>query len=59
MFYVMWVIKSENKHKRKSKREDCQSFGGSLFGEPALPLVERAIQIRELFAAGERGDYLE
>ena len=34
-------------------------FGVSLDGEAAFPSVEREIQIRELYANGERGDYLE
>ena len=34
-------------------------FGVSLDGEAAFPSVERDIQIRELYANGERGDYLE
>ena len=33
-------------------------FGVSLDGEAAFPSVERAIQVRELYAAGERGEYL-
>ena len=33
-------------------------FGVSLDGESAFPSVERTIQVRELYAAGERGDYL-
>ena len=33
-------------------------FGVSLDGEAAFPSVERSIQIRELYSAGERGDYL-
>ena len=34
-------------------------FGVSLDGEAAFPSVERDIQVRELYAAGERGDYLK
>ena len=33
-------------------------FGVSLDGEAAFPSVEREIQVRELFAVGERGDLL-
>ena len=33
-------------------------FGISLDGEAAFPSVERDIQVRELYSAGERGDYL-
>lgn len=34
-------------------------FGVSLDGESAFPNVDRDIQVRELFAVGERGDYLK
>ena len=34
-------------------------FGVSLDGEAAFPSVQRAIQVRELYSAGERGDYLK
>ena len=34
-------------------------FGVSLDGEAAFPSVDRAIQVRELYSAGERGDYLQ
>ena len=34
-------------------------FGVSLDGEAAFPSVEREIQIRELYSAGERGDILK
>ena len=34
-------------------------FGVSLDGEAAFPSVERDIQVRELYAAGERGDHLK
>ena len=34
-------------------------FGVSLDGEAAFPSVDRDIQIRELYAVGERGDYLQ
>ena len=33
-------------------------FGVSLDGEAAFPSVEREIQVRALYTAGERGDYL-
>ena len=38
------------------QKETC--FGVSLDGEAAFPSVERNIQIRELYAIGERGDLL-
>ena len=38
------------------KKVTC--FGVSLDGEAAFPSVERDIQVRELYAAGERGDVL-
>ena len=34
-------------------------FGISLDGEAAFPSVERKIQVRELYSAGERGDILK
>ena len=34
-------------------------FFFSLDGEAAFPSVEREIQVRELYAIGERGDMLE
>ena len=34
-------------------------FGVSLDGEAAFPSVDREIQVRELYAVGERGDYLQ
>ena len=34
-------------------------FGVSLDGEAAFPSVNRTIQIRELYTAGERGDLLQ
>ena len=34
-------------------------FGVSLDGEAAFPSVDRDIQIRELYAIGERGDFLQ
>ena len=33
-------------------------FGISLDGESAFPSVEQDIQVREIYSAGERGDYL-
>ena len=50
------------------QRGDCQRwaidqkmtcFGVSLDGEAAFPSVEREIQVRELYAIGERGDMLQ
>ena len=49
------------------QRGECQQwavdrkltcFGVSLDGEAAFPSVEREIQVRALYTAGERGDYL-
>ena len=34
-------------------------FGVSLDGEAVFPSVDREIQVRELYAVGERGDYLQ
>ena len=39
------------------RKQTC--FGVSLDGEAAFPSVERDIQVRELYAIGERGDILE
>ena len=38
------------------RKQTC--FGVSLDGEAAFPSVERDIQVRELYAIGERGDIL-
>ena len=39
------------------QKQTC--FGVSLDGEAAFPSVEREIQVRELYSAGERGDLLQ
>ena len=58
MSYLMAsVVRGECQRWARDHGSTC--FGVSLDGEAAFPSVEREIQIRELYSAGERGDILK
>ena len=50
------VVRGECQRWALDEKKTC--FGVSFDGKAAFPSVEREIQIREIFAVGERGDFL-
>ena len=55
-YLIASVVRGECQRFAGDRKLTC--FGVSLDGEAAFPSVERQIQIRELYSAGERGDIL-
>ena len=51
------VLRGECQRWALDNKTTC--FGVSFDGQAAFPSIDRDIQVRELYSAGERGDYLE